>query len=102
MKIEFLEADDKVIINGVEYVRVKEDERPIDVNGYEVTEPIYTEPEIGQTYYVADISAHDMFLELRWNSDEFDKRALARGIAHLSKGNAIIHSVALLSFTDRL
>lgn len=100
INVEFLEGKGKVIVNGVEYVRLIEIQRTININGFDVPEPIREEPEPGQRIYVADITSYQFILEHRWTGDGYDKRYLSRGLAHLSKENAIKHAKALLSFTN--
>jgi hypothetical protein len=71
----------------------------ININGYEVPEPLRTAPEPGSRYYVASTGV-DIPSRYEWLDDDVDYLYLARGIVHLTKEDASLHAKALLSFTE--
>jgi hypothetical protein len=72
--------------------------RTININGYEVPEPIRVSPEVGKVYYVVclpDISVENYTFynghpETKWFS---------QGLLHKTREAAELHLEALLSFT---
>jgi hypothetical protein len=73
--------------------------RAININGYEVPEPMREAPEKGAYYYAAATTATD-FDPIEWFNDYCDKGWLSIGICHATKEAAIAHAKALLSFTQ--
>ena len=75
--------------------------RTVNINGFEVPEPVRSPLENGTIYYISYISAPDDALawECRWRSDKYDFNYLKKGIVHLVEEAAIKHAEALLSFT---
>lgn len=71
----------------------------ININGYEVPEPVRTPLKYDEEYYYinlySDIGTHCAM----WRDDSFDKSVLKKGLVHLTEENAKIHYDALLSFT---
>lgn len=74
--------------------------RTININGFEVPEPVREPLERGQEYFVVEISGEEPVI-LSWDDDEIDKRLLKYGLIHLTREAAEIHTKALLSFTEQ-
>lgn len=70
--------------------------RTININGFEVPEPLRHEPSDGTDYYVLDMSEVS---EMKWTSDVSEHQWLKAGIIHLTREAAEKHLEALLSFT---
>ena len=70
--------------------------RTININGFEVPEPLRHEPSDGTVYYVLDMSE---VIVLKWTSDVSEYQWLKAGLIHLTRENAEKHIEALLSFT---
>jgi hypothetical protein len=82
---------------GTEYRRKP---RTININGFEVPEPVREPLEYGQEYYIPTIAGDLMVAALfAWYDNDHD-RWLEKGIIHLTKEAAEIHAKALLSFTQ--
>lgn len=64
------------------------------INGFEVPAP--SEPEQGDEYFVAMPSCEDFYVRYVWHYDKIDKRCLGRGLAFLSKEDAIANAKAML------
>lgn len=71
----------------------------ININGYEVPEPLRTAPRLGNQYYIASTGV-DTPSRYEWLDDDVDYLYLAKGILHLTKEAAILHAKALISFTE--
>ena len=71
--------------------------KTININGFEVPEPMRVKPEKGSKYYLTevDMGARD----IEWDDDETDNRWLKSGICHATAEAAELHRKALLSFT---
>lgn len=72
----------------------------ININGFEVPEPIRKPLELGQHYYIVTIDNISLCSDLQWENDEYDMVYLNLGICHLTKEAAVLHAKALLSFTQ--
>jgi hypothetical protein len=73
--------------------------KTININGFEVPEPLYFKPEIvNDIYLVSDIVNG---IPLRFNSEIVSKKQIETGLWHLTKEAAQIHLDALLSFTKK-
>lgn len=70
--------------------------RTININGFEVPEPLRHEPSDGTDYYVLDMSEVS---EMKWTYDVIEYQWLKAGIIHLTREAAEKHLEALLSFT---
>ena len=70
----------------------------------EFPEPMRVAPEIGTTYWTADIRARRdervMADEWTWSNDKQDMLWLEAGICHLTSDAAEAHASALLSLTE--
>ena len=73
--------------------------RTININGFEVPEPVREPLEDGDIYYL--ISFADDIYEMEWRGHESGKRWLNLGIIHLTREAAELHAKALLSFTEK-
>lgn len=84
--------------NNTEYRRKP---RTININGFEVPEPVREPLQIGQEYYMPRLeSIARLSLRTEWRGDEFDLKRLKMGIIHLPSEAAELHAKALLSFTE--
>lgn len=79
---------------GTEYRRKP---RTININGFEVPEPMRDAPDLGSSYYMPLVGFHRMYDQFYWAGDN-DLDRLNSGVCHATKEAAIIHSKALLSF----
>lgn len=73
----------------------------ITINGIDVPAPEVVAPADGTTYWCPDLPSEKGVTHVQWCNDDFDNRALARGIVHLTEAAAIKHAEALLSFTTK-
>lgn len=72
--------------------------KTININGYEVPEPV-KEPLVMETrYYLTDICSRTR--AYTWRKAEVDFEWLALGIIHLTEEAAELHRKALVSFTS--
>jgi len=69
----------------------------IDINGYQVPEPLREVPRIGATIYVANTAYR--FKSCKWDGTTCELEWLAKGLIHLTKESRDTHVAALLSFT---
>ena len=72
----------------------------ININGYDVPEPVKEPLEDGQLYHTASFLSNDgaPYVET-WCNDTIDNQYLNDGLIHLTQENAEIHIKALKSFT---
>jgi hypothetical protein len=70
------------------------------INGIEVPAPERTAPARNTTYHYPAPWNEDAYSTTSWDNHPADKRALARGLVHLTKEAAAIHGKALTSFTQ--
>lgn len=73
--------------------------KTININGFEVPEPVREPLENGHMYYIVTPCFKDITDHSYWNSYDVHKMRLNRGLIHLTKENAELHAKALLSFT---
>ena len=71
----------------------------ININGYDVPQPVREPLDNGDMYYAASPTTHGTPIRAEWRHDEFDKNALKNGLIHLSKKAVKKHNKALKSFT---
>ena len=74
--------------------------RTININGFEVPEPVREPLKDDQKYWLAGITSGTP-VAYWWCNDEADKKWLAAGLIHLTEDAAQIHIDAMLSFTRR-
>lgn len=79
------------------YMSYRRKPRTININGFEVPEPLRVAPENMTEYYLADTSRG--YGKLVWRGQPVDMEWLAAGICHLTAEAAELHTRALLSFT---
>ena len=70
----------------------------ININGYEVPEPMRVEPEIGTVYYIVVFSDSGTYFA-DWQGGSYEKYWLKLGLCHSTKEAAELHMKALLSFS---
>ena len=76
--------------------------KTININGYEVPEPVRTRLNDGDTYYIPDVLSYDFYISDWWSNTDQDLKFLNLGLIHLTKEAAIQHAKALLSFTAKV
>lgn len=82
--------------------------KTININGFEVPQPVTKPLEKGQIYYIVSITnvnainRCDAYIKHFWKDDEIDRAWLQAGLIHLTIEAASLHTKALLSFTDKL
>lgn len=75
--------------------------RTININGFEVPEPVIDELEYGTEFFKVELESDELCDNYTWNGDHFDKKWLSLGIIHLTREAAELHAKALLSFTKK-
>ena len=71
----------------------------ININGYEVPEPVREPLKNGKEYYAASPHTRGKPYLYKWVNCEFDKHALKNGLIHKNKKAVKKHNRALMSFT---
>lgn len=75
--------------------------RTININGFEVPEPMREAPRIGSIYYAPTITYFNIATgSTTWDGGTVDCCWLARGLCHTTREAAELHARALLSFTE--
>jgi hypothetical protein len=75
--------------------------KTININGFEVPEPVREPLEYPQEFYLVSTTTENLG-SMRWgNHNEQQYRWLKQGLIHLTKENAELHAKALLSFTQK-
>jgi hypothetical protein len=69
--------------------------KTININGFEVPEPVKQALEEGTRYYVASLRT---IYDYAWKNDHADNELLRSRLIHLTKEAAKLHKEALLSF----
>jgi hypothetical protein len=72
--------------------------RTININGYEVPEPIRVRPEAGEVYYVVRLPDSHITKYAFYNGHP-ETTWLSQGLLHKTREAAELHLEALLSFT---
>ena len=93
-----LEADIDYFVNILIRDEFKIKPKTININGFEVPEPVMFELENNKKYWAVNLS-YRLCIEATWNRDAIDKERLKYGVIHLTKEAAELHAKALLSFT---
>lgn len=76
--------------------------KTININGFEVPEPVRFVIEIGTAYYIPIITADIIMPKCYyWCNNEQDNSYLVKGLVHLTPESALLHAKALLSFTQK-
>jgi hypothetical protein len=73
--------------------------KTININGFQVPEPIRNELKYGDIYYVCRDIDRDPLSSV-WYDDQTDKKWLKLGVIHLTHKAALLHQKALLSFAN--
>lgn len=76
-------------------------QKTININGFDVPEPLNIAPKKGTEYYIVDTSGDYEGHMLGWDGDELDYKWLEYGLIHLTEESAELHRDALLSFTKK-
>ncbi len=71
----------------------------ININGYEVPEPMREAPARGSSYFYAEL-ASGYHVSSWWRGDDVDYMRLEAGMVHSTYEAAELHSKALRSFTE--
>lgn len=80
--------------------RIKQ--KTININGFEVPEPVRFVIEVGTVYYIPIITADIIMPKCYyWCNNEQDNCYLVKGLVHLTPESALLHAKALLSFTQK-
>ena len=75
--------------------------RTININGFEVPEPMREKPELNTQYFSVTVGVTENAKIAYWDDREIDNKLLNLGICHLTREAAEIHAKALLSFTKK-
>lgn len=81
-------------------IQYRRKEKTININGYEVPEPMKDRPSFGTIYYWVYFGSHQLVVKDEWVNCERDKIAFINNICHLTRDAAVKHAKALLSFSD--
>lgn len=82
------------------HIEYRRKQKTININGFEVPEPVRDPLEVGQIYYASHILASKGFVaEHEWNNTNYNYHLLKAGLIHLTPEAAELHAKALLSFT---
>lgn len=84
-----------------EYSEYRHKPHTVNINGYEVPEPVRSPLYIGTKYWSPYISVGAHASSATWTEHEFDYARLRNGVIHQTSGAAIAHAKALLSFTAK-
>ena len=82
--------------------RKKAEKKPtntININGYNVREPVREPLENGDEFYCANANVNGAPIKFIWSGGGFDVTSLKNGLIHLSKKAVKKHNKALRSFT---
>ena len=83
-------------------VKYRRKQRTININGFEVPEPVREPLDNDRCYYIPVISDPKNPSErLHWHDDMYDRAVLSNGLIHLTREAAETHASALLSFTEK-
>ena len=72
--------------------------RTININGFEVPEPLREAPAMGSSYFYADLTSGSHVSW--WGGDDVDYMRLEAGMVHATPEAAELHSKAFRSFTE--
>jgi hypothetical protein len=73
--------------------------RTININGYEVPEPVREPLKSGDLYFIASLEYECFYSFQTWAYSPADYLSLERGLVHLTQEAAVAHAKALLSLT---
>ena len=75
--------------------------RTININGFEVPEPLRDAPNDGEICYIVNLTEDKVYATVWYSAQSFFKQWIKSGIVHMTKEAAEIHLKALLSFTQQ-
>ena len=78
--------------------------KKININGFDVPEPMREAPKIGTRFYFVSFTwrpDENHVDSVKWDGGTFDMTLLKSGVCHLTAEAAGIHAKALLSFTEQ-
>ncbi len=76
--------------------------RTIRIGEFDVPEPLRVAPDIGTAIFIPYMAERGKeYTYWIWSGDDMDVFKLKQGHVHLSKDAAILHTKALLSFTEK-
>ena len=75
--------------------------RTININGFEVPEPLRDAPSDGETCYIVNLTENRAYCVILCGTFSLCQQWLKSGIIHSTKEAAEIHLKALLSFTQQ-
>jgi len=81
--------------SGFEYRRKP---RTININGFEVPEPLRVAPEVGETYFSVAMRSASAY-EYMWLGDDTDLKEFKLGMVHKTREAAELHAKALLTYS---
>ena len=92
--------DDDTFYSHAKYRIKPEPPKTININGYEVPEPLRVAPDKGTYVYIAGI--YTLLAEhcFKWDDGTLAMCALKAGMLHLTREAAEVHTEALRSFTQ--
>ena len=75
--------------------------RTININGFEVPEPLRDAPNDGEICYIVNLTEDKVYATAWYSAQSFFKQWLKSGIIHRTEEAAALHLKALLSFTQQ-
>lgn len=99
--------------NGVEWIKstkhpswddtlmYRRKQKTININGFEVPEPLRVAPEIGDDVYAVLLTEEKGYFPLVYNGYADDALWFSLGVCHSTKEAAQAHAKALLSFSQK-
>lgn len=96
-KYGWLELGDHPTWN--EGTQFKRKPRTININGYEVPEPVRSKPESGAEVFMVNLN-NSQPVTVTFFIADVDTPALKHGLLHTTREAAELHAKALLSFTN--
>lgn len=86
-------------VSFIEPYEYRRKQKTININGFEVPEPMREKPEIGEKYFAVCEGLNAV--EQEWDEFECEFEWLENGLFHKTKEAAELHAKALLSFTKK-
>ena len=83
------------------YRQYRRKPRTININGFEVPEPLRDAPSDGETCYIVNLTENRAYCVILCGTFSLCQQWLKSGIIHRTKEAAEIHLKALLSFTQQ-
>lgn len=82
------------------YLQYRHKPRFVTIGDRTVPAPVKQALRENERYFCPFVTNINMFYESTWESHKIDIFRLDIGVIHLSKANAIMHTEALIAFTD--